>query len=215
MESHDSGYSFLASKIMDVLSLIELMVGSDGTNEGLTSREKSIVIDAIQDVCEDVGITEVGFSKKEEDVFFDDKDFITLDDDAKDMPTLSDLLTKLKASGGREAERVVDLLESYVTGVLDLFNGETNVDLNNDFIVFGTKDLEEGVEEVAMFVALEYVWGRIKAGDHQRRLHIVDEAWKLLNKETSREYLVRLAKTARKLNAGLTVVTQNGIDIAR
>src|SRR5690625_1207055 len=99
MESHDSGYSFLASKIMDVLSLIELMVGSDGTNEGLTSREKSIVIDAIQDVYEDVGITEVGFSKKEEDVFFDDKDFITLDDDAKDMPTLSDLLTKLKASG--------------------------------------------------------------------------------------------------------------------
>jgi len=212
MESHDSGYSFLASKIMDVLSLIELMVGSDGTNEGLTSREKSIVIDAIQDVYEDVGITEVGFSKKEEDVFFDDKDFITLDDDAKDMPTLSDLLTKLKASGGREAERVVDLLESYVTGVLDLFNGETNVDLNNDFIVFGTKDLEEGVEEVAMFVALEYVWGRIKAGNKDRLLLIVDEAWKMLNNDTSRDFLIRVAKTARKFKAGLSIVTQDTSD---
>lgn len=207
MESHESGYSFLASKIMDILSLVEVMAGS----EELTTREKAVVLDVAQKIYKDYGITEDGFEKKEMDDHLINKDFVSLSDHERTMPTLGDLSTVLKAAGD-EGNKVAELIESYVTGIMNLFNGETNVNLDNDFIVFGTKDLEEGVEEVAMFVALEYVWGRIKAGDKERRMLIVDEAWKLLDNETSREFLVRVAKTARKFNAGISVITQNVSD---
>jgi type IV secretory pathway VirB4 component len=90
-----------------------------------------------------------------------------------------------------------------------MFNGETNVDLDNDFIVFGIKDLEEGMKDLAMFISLEYIWNKIKSGDKKKRLIIVDEAWMLMKNQSSALFLEKVAKTARKFNTGLSLVSQN------
>ena len=46
-----------------------------------------------------------------------------------------------------------------------------------------------------------------------RRLVVVDEAWTLLRDGEGARFLLRLAKSARKRNAGLTVVTQDVADL--
>jgi type IV secretory pathway VirB4 component len=46
-----------------------------------------------------------------------------------------------------------------------------------------------------------------------RRLVVVDEAWTLLREGEGARFLFRLAKAARKRNAGLTVVTQDVADL--
>ena len=46
-----------------------------------------------------------------------------------------------------------------------------------------------------------------------RRLVVVDEAWLLMRDGEGARFLFRMAKAARKRNAGLTVVTQDAGDV--
>jgi len=50
-------------------------------------------------------------------------------------------------------------------------------------------------------------------GSRRRRLVVVDEAWTLMREGEGARFLFRLAKAARKRNAGLTVVTQDVADL--
>ena len=49
--------------------------------------------------------------------------------------------------------------------------------------------------------------------NHRRRLVTVDEAWLLMSDPAGAEFLFRMAKSARKHWAGLTVVTQDAADL--
>jgi type IV secretory pathway VirB4 component len=61
---------------------------------------------------------------------------------------------------------------------------------------------------------LDAIWRRIStAGPNIPRLVLVDEAWLLLRGGLGAQFLFRLAKSARKYGAGLTVVTQDAADV--
>ena len=47
----------------------------------------------------------------------------------------------------------------------------------------------------------------------QRRLVVVDEAWTLMREPDGARFLARMSKSARKRDAGLTVVTQDAADL--
>lgn len=49
--------------------------------------------------------------------------------------------------------------------------------------------------------------------NRKKRLVIVDEAWLLMSEPSGAEFLFRMAKSARKQWAGLTVVTQDAADL--
>ena len=49
--------------------------------------------------------------------------------------------------------------------------------------------------------------------NRKRRLVVVDEAWLLMSEPAGAEFLFRMAKSARKHWAGLTVVTQDAADL--
>lgn len=200
----EDGKSFLTTKVMDVLLMIRVMLGSE---RKLTNTEGRVILNAVQNMYARFGITVEGITKENDD-FFLDKEFITVGSEKQRMPTLSDLDTALKEMG-EEGILIAQDLEPYVTGVMNIFNGETNVNLDNNFIVFGIKDLEEGLKDIAMFISLEYIWNRVKAGDLQRRLIVVDEAWMLMKNKASASFLEKVARTARKFNAGLSVISQN------
>jgi DNA helicase HerA-like ATPase len=46
-----------------------------------------------------------------------------------------------------------------------------------------------------------------------RRLVVVDEAWSLMREREGARFLARMAKSARKRDAGLVVVTQDAADL--
>lgn len=203
----EDGRNFLTQKILDVLAIIEVMV-----DRKLEAREKKILLDAIEKTYKKFNITTNKESVVEKS--FTDGEMFKLEGSKKKMPTLSDLERTLRQTG-EEGIRIADELEPYTSGVLDLFNGETNIDPDSNFIVFDIKDMEKGLSEIAMFIVLEFVWNKIKKGDMKKRKVIVDEAWMLMQNPNSADYVIRVAKTARKFNAGLSIISQQAGDFLR
>ncbi|MED2737522.1 VirB4-like conjugal transfer ATPase, CD1110 family [Bacillus toyonensis] len=204
VQLEDDSRSFLSTKVMDVFLMIQVMLGKD---KKLTPNEKRAILFGIQRMYERFGITDAGIVKDDEDELVIDEEFITVGSTTQKMPVLSDLDTSLREI--KDSSEIAKELEPFVTGVMNLFNGETNVDLNNDFVVFGIRDLEQSMTDIAMFICLEYIWNKIKLGDKKRRLIVVDEAWIMLKNESSGRFLEKVAKTARKFNAGLSIISQN------
>jgi type IV secretory pathway VirB4 component len=67
---------------------------------------------------------------------------------------------------------------------------------------------------------LDAIWRTVSTSNRHgtlsspvRRLVLVDEAWRLLSGGLGGQFLFRLAKSARKYAAGLTVVTQDAADV--
>ena len=59
----------------------------------------------------------------------------------KYVPTMEDLYNKLLEQEDKEARDVALGLEIFVTGALNIFNHQTNINVNNIFIVYGIRDL--------------------------------------------------------------------------
>lgn len=199
----EDGVNFLTQKILDVYSIIEVML-----KRKLNARERKIVLNALEDTYRKFGITRDSKSVLTENFIEGEK--FQLSGTKKTMPTLSDLDKSLRKY--EEGIHISDELEPYVNGFLGLFNGVTNINPESRFIVFDIKEMENELAELAMFIVLEFIWGKIKTGDMKRRLLVVDEAWRLMNNPQSADYVIRVAKTARKFNAGLSIISQQAGD---
>jgi len=204
----EEGKNFLVEKILGVVSIIEVMIGRK-----LSAREKKILLDCTEDTYKKFGITR-NKESLQEDFFDEGSEFFQLEAGTKKMPTLSDLEGTLRQRG-EDAVNLADELEPYTSGVLSLFNGETNVNLESNLIVFDIKDMEKELADLAMFITLEFIWNKIKRNDGKRRLLVVDEAWQLMRNEQSANYLIGVAKIARKFNAGLSIISQNVEDFLK
>jgi type IV secretory pathway VirB4 component len=122
-------------------------------------------------------------------------------------PTLGDLVDVLKTSEG--GEHMAQTLKKYTEGSFaGLFDQPTNVELNNQMIVFQIRDLEEQLRPIAMYVILNFLWNRIRA-DFKKRFLVIDEAWTLMQHEDSARFLYGLIKRARKYWLGVTTITQD------
>lgn len=203
-QEEEAGVNFLTQKMLDILAIIEVMI-----RRTLSAREKKILLDATERTYKKFGMT-----RKKESMSANDHaqgQYFQLEGSRKKMPVLEDLEQMLRQYGS-EGITIADELEPYTSGVLSLFNGETNINPDSNFIVFDIKDMEKGLAEIAMFICLEFIWNKIKKGDNQKRLLVVDEAWMLMQNEQSSEYVVRVAKTARKFHAGLSIISQQAQD---
>ena len=103
------------------------------------------------------------------------------------------------------AQRLYRYTEGTFAGV---FNQRTNININNDFIVFNIRDLQEQLRPIAMYVLLKYIWNEIRS-NLKRRILTIDEAWILMQYEDSAKFLYGLAKRARKYYLGVTTITQD------
>ena len=61
----------------------------------------------------------------------------------------------------KEARDVALGLEIFVTGALNIFNHQTNINVNNRFIVYGIRDLGESLAPLAMLVMMETIQQKI------------------------------------------------------
>lgn len=122
-------------------------------------------------------------------------------------PTIEDLVRVLASMRG--AERLAASLKKYSEGTYSgLFNKQTNVSLDNKFVVFSIRDLEEELRPIAMYMVLNFIWNKVR-GEKKKRLLTVDEAWILMRYEDSAQFLFSIAKRARKYYLGLTTISQD------
>ncbi len=187
--TYEEGENELALKILSLHTLFKIIMGQ------LTPSEDALLDRALLETYARKGITQ---------------DVTTHQNPA---PVMADLYEVLKANP--EGKSLADRVEQYVTGSLKgIFDQASTVDIRNTFTVFSTRDLEEKVRPVAMYIILDFIWNRIRR-EIKKRILIVDEAWYLMQHPDSATFMYSIAKRARKYYLGLTTITQDVADFLR
>lgn len=137
---------------------------------------------------------------------------ITMDPETqtgKEMPLIEDLYKVLIGMEEETAASLAARLEKFIKGAFaGLFNTQTNINIENKLVVFGTQDLEEALRPIAMHIILDFIWNKVRK-ELKRRVLVIDEAWYLMRYPDSARFLFGVAKRARKYYLGLTTVTQD------
>ena len=98
------------------------------------------------------------------------------------------------------SNKLVHQLEIYVTGSLNVFNHQTNVDINNRIVCFDIKELGKQLKKIGMLVIQDQVWNRVtmNRSAHKSTRYYVDEFHLLLKEEQTAAYSVEIWKRFRK-----------------
>jgi len=124
-------------------------------------------------------------------------------------PLMEDLYKVLVGMEDKSAQELAYRLERFIKGSLaGIFSAPSNLELNSQLIVFSVRDLADQLRPLAMYLILDYIWTKIRK-NVQKRLLVVDEAWYMMQNEDSAEFLVGIAKRARKYYLGVTTITQD------
>ncbi len=131
------------------------------------------------------------------------------------LPDLRDTLHELAADGDTVAAGLAQRLHPYTDGAFaGLFTGPTTTRPEGHLIVFSLRDLAEELKPIGTLLTLDAIWRRVTNPATRRpRLVVVDEGWLLMTQPAGADFLFRLAKSARKHWAGLTVATQDPADM--
>lgn len=126
----------------------------------------------------------------------------------KKMPVIEDVYNELDQYG--ESMVVIKkILEQFVTGSARNMNRQTNVDLDNKYIVIDISNLSESLLPVGMFIALDYCWDKIKEDRTQKKAIFIDETWKLINtNELAANFVLEIFKIIRGYGGSAIAATQ-------
>ena len=129
----------------------------------------------------------------------------------KKMPIISDLVGVLKENP--RSERLATIIGTLTTGSASSFNGQTNVDLNNDFTVIGLEHLKGKMLPLGIYMAMDFCWSKIKEDRTKKKMLFIDEWWKLAFNPIAAEYSLEIAKTIRAYGGGMVIATQQMEDV--
>ncbi len=122
-------------------------------------------------------------------------------------PTVSDLQRILEGLEG--GTNIARRLDKYTRGTFaGLLDNRTNIDINNQLVVFSVRDLEDELRPIAIYTIVNYIWNIVRS-KMKKRILVVDEAWWLMQHEDSAKFIFALAKRCRKYYLGLTTITQD------
>ena len=128
----------------------------------------------------------------------------------KTMPILGDLYEILKENP--LTTRLATIVSRFVTGSAQSFNRQTNVNLDNKYVVLDISELKGKLLPVGMMIALDYVWDQVKADRTRRKMVFIDEIWKLIggaaNKQAA-EFCLEIFKIIRGYGGGALAATQD------
>lgn len=186
----------LRANLVTLHGLFRLMLGGSqiAANgqlmSGLTAAEEADLDQALIDTYARVGIT---------------SDPLTHN---SSPPTIADLYDTLLHMGGT-GPALAQRLRKFTSGTFaGIFSQQSNIDINNNMVVFNIRDLEDELRPIAMYIVLSHIWN-ITRTIQKKRMLIVDEAWQLMKYDDSANFLFSLAKRARKYHLGLTTITQD------
>lgn len=186
--------SELALKIQSLHIFFSLLIPD------MTHEEKQLLDEALVITYQEKGITHDNQSLMDPDH----------PESYRRMPILGDLHEVLMRK--RECRRLANILNRLVNGSASSFNQQTNVNLNNKYVVLDISELS-GDLLLGMFVALDFVWTKAKEDRTVEKAIFVDEAWKLLaSNELAGEYLLEIFKVIRAYGGAAVCATQDLAD---
>ena len=173
-----------------ILSLCELIVGG---KDGLMPVEKAIIDRCVRLVY---------------------RNYLN-DPRPENMPILGDLYEELRKQDEKEAQYIATALEIYVTGSLNVFNHQTNVDVHSRVVAYDIKELGKQLKKIGMLIVQDQVWNRVTVNReaHKSTRYYIDEMHLLLKEEQTASYTIEIWKRFRKWGGMPTGVTQNVKDL--
>lgn len=181
----------LRSNVINLVGLLRIMLG------GLTSEEDAIIDRALAET-------------------YAAKDITPETDPAtwrERIPLMQDLESVLEGMEG--AESLVRRVRKFTKGTFaKFFNQQTNISMKKPFVVFGLRDMEDGLRPIAMFILMRYVWNTVKS-ELKKRILVVDEAWWIMQNEDGASFLYGICKRSRKYWLGVTTITQDVNDFMK
>lgn len=173
----------IRSAVITVKGLLRIMLG------GLTAEEDSVIDRALIET----------YAKKD----------ITADADLNNVqaPIMQDLQEVLEGMEG--SGQLILKLQKYTEGTFSgLFNSPTNVEMNNQLVVYSVRDLEDELRPMAIYAIISYIWNVVRS-ESKKRILVIDEAWWLMQHEDSAKFIHALVKRCRKYFLGITTITQD------
>ncbi|HUT22250.1 MAG TPA: DUF87 domain-containing protein [Candidatus Bipolaricaulota bacterium] len=179
-----SAEDIIRGAVITLKGLIRLMLGD------LTYQEDSLVDQALLQTYAKKDITpESDLSKQVE---------------APTMQDLQDIFEGMEGGADLGAR-----LKKYTAGTFSgLFNSPTNVDVRNQLIVYSVRDLEDELRPMAIYNIVNYIWNTVRS-ELKRRILVIDEAWWLMQRKDSADFIYALVKRCRKYYLGVTTITQD------
>jgi len=184
----------LADKLTSIPRIFHVLLG------GLTTSQKPLLEKAVMETYKKKGITE-------------DK----TESWNKTPPRLSDLykmMEHMKKSckdykQKADYEDMISKLSRYTKGIFKFMDtsGE-NINPKAQFNVIEFKSMPEEIRPVLMMVLLEFIKTRFLE-DKKKKILVLDEAWRVLKNKHEASYIEGFARTFRKSNGSLILVTQS------
>lgn len=188
-EDDESPLDVLRTHIIELIGLFRLILG------GLTPEEETVIDEALRETYALKDIT-------------GDADYAGLE-----PPLLSDF--EMVLAGMEGSASLINRLQKYTSGTWSGFmNKPTNIDINQKFIVFSLRDMEDELKTAAMYIITNHIWGAIRRR-LAKRLLVIDEAWWMMKSEDTASFLFMLAKRGRKYYLGMATITQDVEDFLR
>lgn len=187
--NYGDGDAPLKDKANFIMSLLDLVVGGGG----LTAAEKSVIDRCLPKIYETYFHNPI----------------------PENMPILTDLYNLLKEQEETVGRKLATEMEIYVTGSLNVFNHQSNVDLNKSLLCFDIKELGNQLKKIGMLVIQDQVWNKVSQNrEHQKSTrYYIDEFHLLLKDKQTAQYSVEIWKRFRKWGGIPTGITQNVKDL--
>ena len=180
----ESFSNILRSHSIHLTGLFRLMLG------GLSQEEDAIIDNAISETYALKDIT----PETDPDSNFQE-------------PLLSDFAMVLEGIEG--GEQLAQKISKYTEGTWSGFlNQPSNINIDNKFVVFSLRDMEDELKPVAMYIIMNHIWTEVRK-NIKKRLLVVDEAWWMMRSDDTASFLLNLAKRGRKYYLGLSTITQD------
>jgi len=181
----------LRSNIMNLVGLLRIML------KELSPEEDAICDQALAETYASKDITPYSDPKTWKD----------------NIPLMQDFESVLETMEGTES--LVTRLKKFTKGTYaNFFNQPSNITMENNFVVFGIRDMEDELRPATMFIVMRYVWNTIRSR-LKKRILVIDEAWWLMKTEDGASFLFGTVKRARKYWLGVTTITQDVIDFMK
>jgi hypothetical protein len=192
--------NFFREKLLNLITLLELLLSDEGT---LPQKEKAFLYKCIVKTYENRGITmdpaTHGLVPPTMQEFF--------------IILSSGLRSDDRFGVGKDVYGLSERLERY----LHLFPMRTNLELNNRFIDFNIRELNDSLKPIGLFLITEFLWTKIRQARQSNvpqpnTIILIDEAWLLMQFPQGAKFLEELSRRIRKYGGGLWCTTQNSDD---
>ncbi len=192
--------NFFREKLLNLITLLELLLSDEGT---LPQKEKAFLYKCLIKTYENRGIT------------MDPATHVRQPPNMQEFFVImsSALRGDDRFGVGEDTYGLSERLERY----LHLFPARTRLSLENRYIDFNIRELNETLKPIGLFIITEFLWTKMRQARRSNIIQkntiiLIDEAWLLMQFRQGAKFLEEFARRIRKYGGGLWCTTQNSDD---